>query len=365
MSHSIIEQIHAGDIACVLVAAGGGASAITELLAVPGASSTLLAAHVPYAGEAMTAYLGHEVERSASGKTSRELAMQAWQEARRLRPDSKHVIGIGCTAAFATTRDRRGRDRCHIALQGERFTTEVALTFNKAAHTRASEEQLAAAFIVAELASVAGIEMAPPGLQQGDDVVRHHHDASDEEHALMLGQRHRTGDFAANLVFPGAFHPIHHGHVEMATCAERIVGVAPTLEISITNVDKPPIDYVEMAQRAAAIHHEFQLVYTRAPTFVEKANLFPGATFIVGVDTITRIAETRYYNNSLEERDAALAHFAQKDVNFLVFGRDHLDGFLTLADVELPAALADRCRGVSEADFRRDVSSTEIRTAIE
>ncbi len=68
-------------------------------------------------------------------------------------------------------------------------------------------------------------------------------------------------------------------------------------EISVRNVDKPPLDYLEIGQRVAQIPADEEVWLTRAATFDEKSRLFPGATFIVGVDTLQRIVEPRYYGN--------------------------------------------------------------------
>src|SRR5437763_52476 len=54
---------------------------------------------------------------------------------------------------------------------------------------------------------------------------------------------------APRLVFPGAFNPLHEGHRQMAKVAARRLGAAVAFELSITNVDKPPLDFIEMQQR--------------------------------------------------------------------------------------------------------------------
>jgi hypothetical protein len=51
-------------------------------------------------------------------------------------------------------------------------------------------------------------------------------------------------------------------------------------------------------------------------------------------------------------------------VQFLVFGRLREDRFETLADLNLPPALTQLCDGVSEAEFRSDLSSTALRRAL-
>jgi nicotinamide mononucleotide (NMN) deamidase PncC len=49
----LIRQIHAAAVRMVLAISGGGSSAIGELLAVPGASRTVLEAVVPYSAAAL------------------------------------------------------------------------------------------------------------------------------------------------------------------------------------------------------------------------------------------------------------------------------------------------------------------------
>src|SRR5205085_91262 len=54
-------------------------------------------------------------------------------------------------------------------------------------------------------------------------------------------------------VFPGSFHPLHHGHRQMVEFAERKLGAAVDYELSIVNVDKPSLDFEEMTDRAAQL----------------------------------------------------------------------------------------------------------------
>jgi hypothetical protein len=100
---------------------------------------------------------------------------------------------------------------------------------------------------------------------------------------------------------------------------------------------------------------------TRAATFEEKSRLFPGATFIVGVDTLRRIADPRYYRDDAAACLAAIERIAARGCRFLVFGRDVGTGFVRLSDLDLPEALRAICREVPGEEFREDISSTEIR----
>ena len=100
---------------------GGGTTALSRLLGVPGASRTLLEATIPYAQTALTAYLGNTPAQAASSQTARALAMAAFQRARQLTASQgatasdadqgreTPLFGLGASAALVTDRSRRGR----------------------------------------------------------------------------------------------------------------------------------------------------------------------------------------------------------------------------------------------------------------
>jgi hypothetical protein len=101
---------------------------------------------------------------------------------------------------------------------------------------------------------------------------------------------------------------------------------------------------------------------TRAPTFREKARLFPGTTFVVGVDTAERVLDPRYYDGSQARRQAALDEIAQAGCRFLVAGRvDAAGRFVTLAALEVPGRFAPLFTEIPESRFRSDLSSTTLR----
>ncbi len=147
MDNSLIKLIHQGDKKFAIVLAGGGASAISKLLEVPGASNTLLSAFIPYHEAEMSHYLGGKPDSACSSKTARALAMVAWQRAKEIAP-SEATFGIGVTAALATNRTRRGQDRCFLAIQGIESTRVIEVVFDKADRTRIEEEEVCSELIL-------------------------------------------------------------------------------------------------------------------------------------------------------------------------------------------------------------------------
>ena len=159
-------------------------------------------------------------------------------------------------------------------------------------------------------------------------------------------------------LLPGSFNPVHEGHRRMLEMAGARLRTAGAYELAVLNPDKPPLSPEDAAARLDRFAGHEAVWLTRAPTFPEKARIFPGATFAVGVDTLVRIAQPRYYGGPEGLRRAIAILGACR---FLVFGRRTGASFETLESVDLPAPLRALCDGLAETDFRADVSSTELR----
>ncbi len=163
------------------------------------------------------------------------------------------------------------------------------------------------------------------------------------------------------VIFPGAFNPMHVGHRRMAEIAGERLRQPVEFEISILNVDKPPLDFLELQRRTGQFGPGETLWLTRAATFEAKSRLFAGATFMVGADTLRRIADPRYYGGDPAVCQRAIAEIAARGCRFLVFGRREGERFVGLADLDLPPPLASLCEEIPGSEFREDVSSTAIR----
>ena len=374
----IIVKLHAAPPKAVLIAAGAGSSALAWLLSVPGASRTLLEARVPYGRGAMMDLLGSEPEQYVSPTTARDMARAAYRRGLLLREDDSPIVGIACTAAIATDRARRGADRACIAAWDADRLLAANLTLKKEQRDRAGEEEVFSRLLIQIMAQAFGLDVnlplgltaaevpeittaAHPGpigrLLAGEvDAVICRSDGQLEpvERAAVVG--------AAGLaVLPGSFSPLHYGHRELARVAGEMTGLEVVYELSVVNVDKPPLAAAEIQRRVAQFAGQNRLALTRARTFREKADLFPGSIFVIGWDTLIRLIDPKYYGGSEGAMLTALAEIWALGCRFLVAGRA-LDGaFRTLAEAAIPAGFSPLFQALPESAFRADISSTELR----
>ncbi len=350
------EGLHASPWQGVFYVTGGGSLLLSELLTTPGASATVLEARVPYDQTALEEILGRHPDQACSDATARAMAMAAFQRARHLA-GGRHAgrtFGLGCTASLASRREKRGAHRAHVAVQTENLTWAARLGFHGDRH---EEEQGLLELLWHALGQVVELPLAAalPGEPEVACTV-----AEPAWRRLILGEEpaHASRPHDGRLLMPGAFNPLHHAHRRMLEIAEQKTGLPGAYELSVVNVDKPPLDYREIATRLEQFDRPVWL--TRLPTFVEKARRFRGAHFVVGVDTLVRIMDSGYYGG-MEARDQALAELGELDTHFVVFGRELENRFVCLSDLTLPSLLADLCIEVSREEFSEPVSSTALR----
>ena len=369
-----VERVHASPMMAVVALVGGGARALSWLLGVPGASRTILETLAPYASSALADFLGYEPERVASPETVRDMARTAYARAQRLAPAGVPVAGIGCTAALVTDRPKRGEHRCFASAWTEGEVTTYGVTLVKGLRDRAGEDEIVSRLVLRALSEASGLGFdLPLGLndQERLEVVRAH--GGDPIERLLAaevrtvtvrpgGSMTVDGEVGGALL-PGSFDPLHEGHEALAEAAATVLQADVTFELSVTNVDKPPLEQADVRRRLAQFTGKHPVLVTRAATFFEKAGLFPGCTFVVGWDTAVRLVELQYYEGDESAMLGALRGIRSLGCRFLVAGREERGAFHTLRDVPVPAEFVDMFSPIPEADFRSDISSTQLRIA--
>ena len=337
----------------VLSITGGGATILKNFFSISGVSQLVLEAIVPYHPKSLSKFLGSTQTYACNSRTARAMAMESFKRAKGIAGSSS-VIGLGCTAALRTTRERRGKDRCHVCVQSSTTSRTLDMQLDQSL-TRAQQEKQCRQLIFVAIANALSLETDYEGLNFKETSV----EAPSLWKDLLEGNTNKTNDKKYAAVFPGSFAPFHEGHEKIILLAEKKLNVRPALEISVKNVDKPPLDFVSMEERNIPTQ---EIVFTNAATFEEKADLFPSTTFIVGIDTLVRIDEAGYYNGK-RNKSKILEKFKTQNIRFLVFGRLVNGQFLTLSSITISAALLELCDEIPESDFRVDISSTEIRAS--
>jgi hypothetical protein len=370
----LISALHGSGRKAALAITGGGSGAIGELLRVPGGSRLLIEAQVPYDEQALAAFLGFAPAQASSADTAIAMAQSARARAASLAPAGADLVGLGATAALVSDRPRKGEHRFHIACANYAGIAHCTGVMAKGRRDRAAEEDLVSRAIVLWLARACGI--AAPSPRSLLDADEHYAEtvvaAVDPIDRLVSGELDRVtvqpdGQMMLSapqpsVLFPGSFNPMHEGHVLLARVAEELRQQPLAFEISVTNVDKPPLAGETVRHRLAQFAWKWPVELTRAPTFVEKSRLFPGTTFVVGADTVERLFVPKYYGDDEARMYDALDEIANSGGSFLVAVRIDAAGRVrTLNDIPVPRRYADLFTEIPEHRFRFDTSSSEIR----
>ncbi|MGE0825081.1 MAG: CinA family protein [Candidatus Binatia bacterium] len=171
---SLITQVHAAPTMAMLVITGGGTQALADLLAVPGASRTILEALVPYSAKSLGEFLGTPPAQAVSVETAAALAQGAYRRALQLRPsEGVPVVGLACTATLATDRLKKGEHRAHIGVCTKSQTHMYSLTLGKGARDRSGEERIVSDLLLQVLAETCGCPSTAALALLSEDLLTH------------------------------------------------------------------------------------------------------------------------------------------------------------------------------------------------
>lgn len=366
----LIEQIHAADGKLVLSTSGVGTEAIAWLMSVAGASRTMLECVVPYSKQAFDFWLEREPEKYVSEKTAMRLAGRMQVRAQLLEQSEKPLIGCACTGAIASDRPKKGHHQAFIATWTATQLSIWHILLTKDARSRQAEEALVSRLLLNVIADAYGLNDAVAlDLLPTDSLSRTHFDFAREIEPLYRSEidylgiydfgRIATKSISPEVILSGSFNPLHQGHLALHHAASNFLNKPLAFELSIGNVDKPSLPKNVALSRVAQFAGRYPIYLTDAPTFLEKARIFNGTTFVVGYDTAARIVAPRYYGDDWTQTRAALHEMQELGCQFVVAGRTDGEQFLTLADLEIEEAF--RPMFTHLPNFRADISSTELR----
>ena len=369
----MVQQIHDRPGRTMVVTAGAGTQALTWLLGVAGASRTLLEALVPYDESSFNDFLGQKPEQYVATETAGLLAGRAVSRAQRLWHGPEPVIGVACTATIVTDRPKLGQHRAHICAWAAEKIIHHSLHLHKGARNRKGEEGLVSRLLLNALAEAYGLEARLDlPLVSGDEYECNRAAVTTVTLQLLQGEIDHFLIEASGLLAPpiggaallcGAFNPLHQGHTALAEAAADMLGTEVVFELTAINADKPPMAEEQLLGRLLQFAGRYPVLVSAAPTFLAKARLLAGTTFVVGYDTAARILQPRFYGGGEGQMISALVEIREHGCSFLVAGRRDKQGkFHEANELSVPDSLQDLFRPLPGSRFRRDISSSEIRT---
>lgn len=282
------------------VITGGGTEAIGKMLRRGGASKWFKCAYIPYDTEMTDEFLGYTPDEYVSQPTAYALARRMFLKA--------NCPAIAVTAKLMSP-DKPlfypdGTKRVHkawICLYAEDrvYTREFILT----KETREEQEE--------ELADII-MDVAAGNFIPNEGFIGNVPELIQEV----------NWSSKPSIIFSGSFNPPTKNHLEMAELVHAKYGIRPVFEISVTNRDKPKIDFAEVLDRAEKVNAAgYGLLFHDAPLFLDKSRLSPqGTMFMTGTDTLYRMNK----DHSEEE----LAEFKKRGNKFIVFERENVPPFL-------------------------------------
>ena len=368
-----VDAIHASERRAVIEFAGAGAAALAWLHGRAGSSRTVLEASDRYAPASLAEAAGFVPARHVSAEVAEALASAALVRACALAGPGEGTSGLGWTAAVATGRPRRGAHHCHLALCDASGVSSWDLHLDKGRRTREEEEHLVARLALKALGEgLAECEELALPLGEGDRLARRRESSTllarlggafvwirrTPEGASIPGRR-----LSGAVLLCGSFNPLHEGHRGLAAVAGRLLGREPLFELGLANADKRALAEAEAEHRAAQFRGYAPVLLTALPRFVDKARWMRDSVFVVGADTARRVVDPRFYAGERPAMRAALERLRESGCRFLVAARlDRASGrVMSLADCATPRGFERIFEAIPIADFRMDVSSTELR----
>lgn len=176
---------------------------------------------------------------------------------------------------------------------------------------------------------------------------------------LSLDENSKKIDLNLNnsIILSGSFNPLHKGHKELLIASEKEYKIKPLFEISISNVDKKEINFIDLTKRIEQFKSQGKIIITNSPTFNDKSSIFKKSIFVVGYDTALRLIEKKYYDHDIHD---AYQEIKKNECSFLVSGRYIDKKYYDPKEINF-GEFKDFFSILPENKFRLDISSTILR----
>ncbi len=371
-----------------LASTGAGAGATQLLWQIPGASSTLVGSAFPYKQNDFDLFVGRKWSKTGFSYCSAEaaiaLAQAAYFRCQEVCEAKGDIIGVGLSAAVATTRILRGGTRFHLATRTNRGIACASFTIDQGRLGRSGDGDLCDIMMLNAIMVTAGLPQTPITFPDGvitcDEMQRGHLGwflelrppalhirVKDLESPTLINldgnpQPLVRRDYGDVVIYPASANPLHFGHDQIARSIQALTGKQVIFEITGKNADKDDCSDDVLIRRAQQFLARWPVILTRGDgLFRDKAIAYPEADFAVGVDTVERILDPRFYGNE-KRRDRCLRDFAEQGIVFHVNDRINKDGkVVRVSDLPIPYAFRDVFQRNPAGVW--DISSTQLRNA--
>lgn len=333
-----------------LAITGGGTEAISMLLKKGGGSNFLIDAQVPYSEASLKRYLNcQNIPKYCSMEVASAMATMAfinnYHQGGFL---DNQVYGIGVTASLAKHNEREGRThKAYIVVSSYKEIARYEI-FRFKSNKRIEQEKELATFIH----DLVKFTIKDPKYKY----VKYTPEYTKVDTAKVnFNILPITGkSIFKQAIYSGSFNPFHKGHMAILKSYKDHFGYKPTLEISLLNDSKLPIDIMEAAKRINNIRrypdidkYIDDIVVTTTPKYVDKINkcFYDECHYLLGSDTLTKLVNDKEAIDLIERGKIGLVVFPR-------YG--HI----------IDTSRCPRNTIILHNPLEQEVSSTEIRNSI-
>lgn len=346
---------------------GAGPDLQSRIWGTPGSSEYFVGCYTPYRRTQLHSFLGHEPDdKYVSEAVAYDMAMASYIRAAEAKVNEGaegNPVGLGITAAVASTRLPRGEHRAHIALITKDTVTHELVELEKEVGQDARQEH-------DQIISQQALHLLRQALSGKGPYPNCEAKALDRFYRYPIfhtsGTR-RAAEDEKGVYLPATLNPIHEGHRAMCRAAEEAlspegpVRIRASYLVSSVSPHKGRLSVQDMLFKAGMLRaerwrNESRLVeFTRdEPLFLDKARKRPGSVFIIGADTMQRMLDPKWGPNI----DEMLREMSNLKVLFYVMGRMIDDKWTTCRDIKVQWPHNTLFRPL---EGRIDVSSTGLR----